>query len=174
MTGISRSHWRQRLLSPTARSIYQLLKVLLVAVFFWSGVQKGLAPQQFAEVVAAYGLLPTLLIVPAALLLIVAEIITAIGLIFEGRGSLALITLMLLLFLAVLGYGIVLGLDIDCGCFGPNDPEHLAFHDLREAFIRDLCLLCACGYLYCWRFINGLAPGAWFRPGLRPVKFQED
>ena len=45
-------------------------------------------------------------------------------------------------------------LDIDCGCFGPNDPEAVAFHDLRGAFYRDLLLMLLIAYLYLWRFAN--------------------
>jgi hypothetical protein len=44
---------------------------------------------------------------------------------------------MLLLFIGVLSYGLYAGLDIDCGCFGPEDPEHLAFSGLRTALLRD-------------------------------------
>ncbi len=157
------------------RWLYHALRLLMVIVFLWSGISKGLAPQQFAEVVAAYGLLPATMIVPVAISLIILEIAAAIGLLLEIRGSLTATTIMMVLFLAVLGYGIYLGLDIDCGCFGPNDPEHIAFHDLRGAFIRDIFLLLACGYLYCWRYFNRLAPHSWLRPGLQPViTFQED
>ncbi len=161
-------------LSVITRSIYHTLRYLLIAVFLWSGISKAMAPQQFAEVVAAYGLLPENVTVPVALFLIAAEIIAAAGLCLEIRGSLGAITSMILVFLVILGYGIYLGLDIDCGCFGPDDPEGLAFHDLRGAFIRDIGLLCACGYLYCWRFLNRLAPAPWFHTGLRPVTLQED
>ena len=41
------------------------------------------------------------------------------------------------LFMAILGYGISMGLDVDCGCFGPEDPESKAFHGLRAALYRD-------------------------------------
>jgi len=63
-----------------------------------------------------------------------------------------------LLFIAVLIFGIHLGLDIDCGCFGPNDPEAEAFHDLRGALMRDFLLLLAVGYQYFWRHINNFKP----------------
>ena len=158
-----------------AKCLYHALRIMLAGVFLWSGISKGLAPGQFAEVVAAYGLLPPAIIVPVALWLIVVEIAAALGLLLETRGSLTVITLMMVLFLMVLGYGIYLGLDIDCGCFGPDDPEHIAFHNLRGAFVRDVFLLLACSYLYCWRYFKRLTPRAWLRPGLQPViTFQED
>ena len=144
-----------------AKGLYHVLRIILIGVFLWSGITKALHPLQFAEIVAAYGLLPEALALLAAISLIALEIIAAIGLLFEKRGALAWISLMMILFLAVLSYGIYLGLDIDCGCFGPNDPEAVAFHDLRGAFQRDLLLILAIGYLYLWRFINHLTPYPW-------------
>ena len=151
--------------SPPGRGIYQLLRLLLTGVFFWSGLSKALAPQDFATTIAAYGLLPENLITGAAVLLIALELIAAGGLLLEKRGALLLLTLQLLVFMAVLGYGIRLGLDIDCGCFGPNDPEAAAFHDLRGALLRDCGFLSAIAYLYAWRFQNRLRPVPWLRTG---------
>jgi hypothetical protein len=69
------------------------------------------------------------------------EVIAGIGLLFDIRGSLALITGLLVLFMVVLGYGIWMGLDVDCGCFGPEDPEAEAFHGLRLSLFRDLVMM---------------------------------
>jgi uncharacterized membrane protein len=146
---------------PIAHFTYHSLRVLIVVIFLWSGVSKAFQPLQFATTIEAYGLLPDILALPAALTLILVEIIAAIGLLFEKWGSLTAITLMMLLFLTVLGYGIFLGLDIDCGCFGPNDPEAIAFHDLRGALVRDLWLMLAIIYLYLFRFMTRLTPNSW-------------
>ena len=154
---------------PLFRTIYHSLRLLLVGVFLWSGISKALAPGQFADVVGAYGLLPGALVTPAALLLILLELVAAGGLLLEKRGALTLISLMMVLFVLVLGYGIALGLDIDCGCFGPGDPEAEAFHDLPGALQRDLWLMLACSYLYCWRFFNRPALNPWFSSGHKPA-----
>ncbi|NOQ40877.1 MAG: DoxX family protein [Desulfuromusa sp.] len=142
---------------------------MLVTIFFWSGVSKALQPLLFAGIVGAYGLLPDSLIVPVALSLIGAEIIAALGLLLEKHGALTAITLMMLIFMGALSYGIYLGLDIDCGCFGPNDPEAEAFHNLRGALFRDLWLMLAIIYLYLWRYINRLTPKPWLRSRNRQV-----
>ena len=146
-----------------AQILYHGLRLMLVTIFLWSGIAKFLHPNQFAATVEAYGLLPDVLIVPIAVSLIFAEIIAAVGLLFEKRGALTLITLMMILFLAVLSYGIYLGLDVDCGCFGPDDPEAEAFHDLRGALLRDLLLMLAIGYLYLWRINNRLTTHLWLK-----------
>jgi len=89
---------------------------------------------------------------PIAIALPVLEIIVAIGLIFDMRGSLAVITGLLALFILILGYGIWLGLDIDCGCFGFEDPESRAYNGLRSSLYRDLAMMTVIFFLYFWRF----------------------
>lgn len=67
--------------------------------------------------------------------------------------GLTVIFSLLLLFIGVLAYGLWLGLDIDCGCFGKNESEHKFFSNLRVAFIRDLFLL-PVAYLYWQGWLN--------------------
>lgn len=142
--------------SRSAEILYLLGRSLLAVVFLWSGLTKLSSPSQFAETIGAYGLLPEFLNLPAAIFLIIAELAVGFGLWIEKKGALTAMTLLMLLFIGVLGYGIVLGLDVDCGCFGPDDPEALAFHDLRSALFRDLWLLLVIFYLYLWRFGNAV------------------
>lgn len=111
---------------------------LVAAVFLYAGVPKIADPVLFSRIIDAYGLLPDLFLLPVAVLLPVAELAAAILLLGGRREGVWLAAAMLLLFIAVLSYGIYSGLDIDCGCFGPEDPEHLAFSGLRTALLRDL------------------------------------
>ena len=135
-----------------------MLRWGLGSVFFYSGVSKLMAPQTFSVLIEAYGLLPEVLLMPAALILSTVELIASLGLLADIRGSLGTIAGMLVLFVAILGYGIGMGLDVDCGCFGPDDPEAEAFHGLRTALYRDLFMLAAVGFLYSWRRIRNIRP----------------
>lgn len=112
----------------------------LAGVFLWAGIPKLFTPNAFAQVIGAYGLLPDPLILPAAIFLPVVEVAIAVGLLAKRRWCLLAAAVLLALFIAVLCYGIFLGLDIDCGCFGPEDPEHQAFAGLRLALGRDILL----------------------------------
>jgi hypothetical protein len=82
---------------------------------------------------------------------IALEVAGGIGLIWEIEGSLAVIAGLLVLFVAILGYGIRMGLDVDCGCFSADDPEAQAFHGLRPSLYRDLAMLAGIGFMYGWR-----------------------
>ncbi len=143
---------------PLLAWIYRLLRWLLGVVFIYSGATKLLAPQIFAVLIEAYGIVPERLLMPISVILPILEVIAGIGLLLDIRGSLAVITLLLLLFAAVLGYGIGMGLDVDCGCFGTEDPEFEAFHGLRPALYRDMAMLTAVAFLYGWRRCRRVRP----------------
>jgi uncharacterized membrane protein YphA (DoxX/SURF4 family) len=137
---------------------YALVRIGLAMSFLVAGVIKILDPMTFAVTINAFGILPGPLVLPVAYLLPVLEILGAAALIFDIRGSLGLITLMILMFIVVLGYGLHMGLDIDCGCYGPGDPEGEAFAGIRAALWRDLVMLGCATLLYVWRKMLGVRP----------------
>ena len=142
---------------------YRLVRLAIAVIFLWSGVTKIFDPGSFAVIIDAYGLLPETWIMPVAIALPVLELIAGVGLLFDASGSLTLTTGLLLLFIAILGYGVFLGLDVDCGCFGPEDPEATAFHSLRIALYRDLLIMAGIAYLYGWRLFRAVTPIRWTR-----------
>lgn len=137
---------------------YTLARVGLATSFLVAGAFKIQDPMTFALTVDAFGILPDFLIMPTAICLPLFEIIGALALIFDIRGSLGLITLMILVFITVLGYGLHMGLDIDCGCYGPGDPEGEAFAGIRQALWRDMVMLGCAAFLYAWRKMLGICP----------------
>ncbi len=110
-------------------------------IFIFAAVPKLLNVQQFAATIDAYRILTPALILPTAIILPVVEIVLAVGLLFNGWKSKVGSAALLLLFIMLLSYSISVGLDIDCGCFGPEDPEYSAFHGLRTALWRDVVML---------------------------------
>lgn len=128
-----------------------VIRLGIGSVFFYAGIIKVFNPNDFAVVIAGYGLLPELMIFPVAVALPILELIAAVGLIFRARGSLTALFVMLVGFIAVLSYGILLGLDVDCGCFSSTDPE-AAYKGLKHALYRDLLLLVGMSYLFLHEF----------------------
>ena len=137
---------------------YRTIRLILSAVFFWSGVSKLFSPESFAVIIEAYGLIPASWVMPVSIGLPALEVLLAVGLLVDIRGTLAGTAGLLAVFIAILGYGIHMGLDVDCGCFGPEDPEAEAFHGLRSALYRDLVMAAGIGYLYLWRFVRSGGP----------------
>ena len=141
-----------------SNTMYRFGRWILGIVFLYSGVSKLIDPQSFAVIIDAFGLVPEMLIDPLAIGLPALEILLAFGLILDIRGSLTLTTILMALFMAILGYAIHMGLDIDCGCFGPDDPEAEAFPGLRFALCRDGVIMMGIIYLFIWRWRNSVKP----------------
>lgn len=138
--------------------LYRLCRWTLGGIYIFAGGTKLLEPEIFAVLIDAYGIVPEGLLMPVAIGLPFLEVIAGFGLLFDIRGSLALITGLLVLFMMVLGYGIWMGLDVDCGCFGPEDPEAEAFHGLRLSLFRDLVMVIGVIFIYGWRRYRAIRP----------------
>ena len=142
----------------TMELLYRLCRWTLGGIFIYAGSTKLLEPEIFAVLIEAYGIVPEALLMPVAIGLPVLEVMAGFGLLFDIRGSLGLITGLLVIFMLVLSYGIWLGLDVDCGCFGPEDPEAEAFHGLRLSLFRDLVMMAGVIYIYVWRRYRAIHP----------------
>ncbi len=128
--------------------LYHCLRLSLAGIFIYAGFVKLLDPRAFAHAIAQYELVSEGLLPLVAVSLPALELLAGLGLIFEVRGSLSLIAILLLIFLAILGYAVWQNLDIDCGCFTLDELD--AQHNVITAFRRDLVMLVATLYLY-WR-----------------------
>lgn len=144
----------------TMDRIYQFCRWALGIIFIYAGGTKLPEPEIFTVLIEAYGIVPDALLMPVAIGLPLLEVIAGIGILFELRGSLALITGLLVLFIAILGYGIRMGLDVDCGCFGPGDPEAEAFHGLRLSLFRDFFMMALVIFLYGRRRYRAIRPAS--------------
>jgi uncharacterized membrane protein YphA (DoxX/SURF4 family) len=123
----------------TSPVLYRVVRLGLAILFIYAGVTKLLDPKAFARIISAYGIVPETLLPVVAVGLPLLETLAGIALLLDIRGSLAVISGLLGLFISILGFGILKDLNVDCGCFGT---EELAQQDsLRQAFYRDLALI---------------------------------
>lgn len=123
----------------------------LALIFLYAGIPKLISWYDFALIVNSYSILPENLAIPAAIFIATIEVVAAIALLCGRQEGLWGIAGLMLLFIGVLSYAIWLGLDIDCGCFGPEDPEHRAFSGIRTALYRDFLLCIPVLYLFWYR-----------------------
>jgi len=122
------------------------IRGILAFLFVYGGGLKLLDPRAFAATLSHYDILPEVLLPIVAVGLPALEVAAGTALLFHVRGSLEAITGLLILFVLVLGWGILNDLNVDCGCFGPEEIE--GRQSLRQAFIRDLFLIGAASVLY--------------------------
>jgi uncharacterized membrane protein YphA (DoxX/SURF4 family) len=138
--------------------LYHFLRLGLAGIFIYAGCIKLLDPRAFAHAIAQYDLIPETLLPLVAVGLPALELLAGLGLIFEVRGSLAIIAVLLLIFLLVLGYAVWHNLDIDCGCFTIDELE--AQHSVKIALWRDLIMIGATLFLY-WRRRSNAPQSLW-------------
>lgn len=124
----------------------KICRFAVVIVLFAAALPKLFNISDFAAIINAYEMLPPFAVQPMAVFLPVFEIFLAIGLVINIRASKFLTIFLLLFFIAILSFAIFQGLDIDCGCFGPEDPEHRAFQGLRIAILRDVVMIVLLSY----------------------------
>lgn len=122
----------------SGRISYHLCRLLLGGVFIWAGAVKALDVATFAGQVAAYQLLPYAWNYAVAATLPYVELLAGALLVGNLRVKSATLLTALLngVFIVVLLSVLARGLDVDCGCFGPD-----AGTTPLQALGRDLLLL---------------------------------
>jgi len=132
--------------------LYLLIRVIIGSVFIYAGFIKLIDPKAFAKAISQFDVVPEFLLAPLAIGLPALEFFAGLGLIFNIRGSLQVIFNLLIVFILVLGYGIFNDLDIDCGCFGPEEIN--ARESLKQVLFRDLLMVMAVCYIYIYKRIK--------------------
>lgn len=117
----------------------------LALLFLYSGAIKLFRLPQFAQTVGDFGIVLDSFVQPTALMVCVIELGIAYALFQQKTWSMLATAILILGFLGVLSYGLAIGLDIECGCFGSGYKLKL-----REQLVVDLMLLpwCACGHFF--------------------------
>jgi uncharacterized membrane protein YphA (DoxX/SURF4 family) len=131
----------------TNRWLQPGLRLVIGAIFVYAGVLKLIAPEQFADNIASFQILPNALVNIAALGLPVSEILAGVMMVVGWRSqSATLFTLILaVIFALALGQALARGLTVDCGCFGSGKPSMLK---MWLSLGRDCLLLAGCALVY--------------------------
>src|SRR4030043_1909943 len=135
----------------------RLVRFSLGSIFIYAGFSKLLRPKTFARVLSECDLIPEGLLAPVSIGLPALEFLAGLGLIFAIRGSLSIIFGVLITFVIVLWYGILNNLNIDCGCFSPEEIKGYA--SLQHALYRDIVMIAAAIYLYVSHLVSGNTTG---------------
>jgi uncharacterized membrane protein YphA (DoxX/SURF4 family) len=101
---------------------YWIGRLILGAIFIYAAILKFGSPQDFADGIAAYQLLPYSLINLLAMGLPLFELVCGLLVLtgfFLRVGILGILT-MLVLFTAALAITLLRGLSVNCGCFGAH------------------------------------------------------
>lgn len=123
---------------------WSLLRMILGAIFIYASVDKIINPDQFADAIANYKLVPKNLVNFFALLLPWVEVTIGIFLIFGVYEwlSLTIFNALMFVFMAAIAISLARGLNITCGCFtsDPNAEKITWLTMLRDSSILVLSL----------------------------------
>jgi uncharacterized membrane protein YphA (DoxX/SURF4 family) len=124
------------MLKETIFNKYFLLaiRILIGFVFLFAAVFKIADTNTFAQSINNYKLLPDILINLTAIILPWIELSTALLLIFgiSVKENAAIISGLLIVFIAAIFISLLRGLDIECGCFGTVDGSKIGLQKLLE------------------------------------------
>jgi uncharacterized membrane protein YphA (DoxX/SURF4 family) len=126
------------------------VQIALGAVFLASAIPKLVDPPAFAHMIYNYRLLPGTLVNALALVMPWIELLVGILLVLGAwRREAALVAaLLLVVFLGAIGWNLLRGHAIDCGCFDVRSagktPEQL-LADMKWVMLRDVGLLLLAG-----------------------------
>ncbi|MDX9802396.1 MAG: MauE/DoxX family redox-associated membrane protein [Spirochaetia bacterium] len=118
-------------------------RVLLGVVFIYAGVSKILNPDQFAQGVMNYRIVPPVSVNLFAIVLPWLELVSGIFLLvgFLSGGSIVIITVLMAIFSGAIASALLRGLDISCGCFSSNGAYTITiFYLIRDLFLFGLAL----------------------------------
>lgn len=123
-------------------------RVVLGGVFVWASWDKILDPMGFAQAIANYRIVPSVLGNPAALIMPWIELVCGSCMILNRwtRGSALIATLLLVVFMGALGVNIYRGVDIDCGCFTLDEkaPGNMWLFMARDAVFLVIAVAVMC------------------------------
>ena len=142
-------------------------RLIFAAAFVLAGIGKMADAAGFTAVISHYQILPVKMIYGAALILPAVELVGGLALFCDVlvKGTLVVLNILMVVFLAAMGLAMVRGLDVTCGCFGGAGQAVN-----RQTLTRDAVLLVV-GLIAAWgAFRRGSAPDPWQGSALHPPK----
>lgn len=102
-----------------------LLRLILALIFLIAAIEKLKSPEDFALSIDAYGVFPDGIINFLTIFIPWLELFISFGLIFQFklRANLYLYLFLMSAFTLIVAYAMIIGLDIECGCFGENSEK---------------------------------------------------
>lgn len=136
---------RHRILTIFAR-------LILGGIFVFASVGKILHPEEFAQAIYNYQILPDVFINLTAIVLPWLELVLGSFLIIGlwVPGTVVLSNLLLMTFIGALLFNITRGLDIGCGCFSSTTESTMNIWTV----LRDISFLIPAGYLFYVTFLS--------------------
>jgi len=109
-------------------------RIILGFIFVFAAVSKAAEPESFAQAISNYKLLPDFVINISAIVLPWIELSAGLLLLFgiSVKENSAILSGLLIIFIAAIFISLLRGLDIDCGCYGTVDGSKVGLIKILE------------------------------------------
>lgn len=156
----------QQLIKPYLPLAALVCRFALGIIFLYAGIEKIIAPREFALAIYNYQILPDSVINTVALVLPWLEVILAAGLIagIYVRGASLISAVLFFIFATALTINLIRGLDISCGCFGAASGNINWLYLVRDTSLLTMSVV-VLFFDHGWRYFSSL-------PGKRHPSFR--
>lgn len=116
---------------------YHIFRIILGIVFIYASADKIAHPQEFAQAVFNYQVLPDYLVNGTAIFLPWLELLLGLCLLgnFWMNGASLVAAMLMLLFMTLILFNLIRGLDVACGCFSATAEESMDSLTLFRDFL---------------------------------------
>lgn len=145
------------------------VQLALGVIFIAAALPKIIDPPSFAHMIYNYRILPAGLINISSLVMPWIELVCGLALVLGmwRKAALAIITILLVTFIAAISFNLARGNAIDCGCFDvslANRTVEQRLGDMRLVILRDAGMLLLCAQLW-WAWRAAVPAAVAGRPG---------
>lgn len=116
--------------------LLNLIRIVLGVIFVYAGIPKILRPDEFADAINNYRILPFFLVNIFAICLPYVELLFGLFLIlgFRIKSASFGILILMFVFIAAIISALIRGIDINCGCFGTSN-EIISYKEIIRDFL---------------------------------------
>jgi len=121
------------------KTVYHALRIIISVIFIYAGIDKIFHPQGFAEAIFSHQILPDELINLTAVVLPWTELLLGLCLLFNiwAVGASVLAAGLMSLFISIITFNLIRGLDVGCGCFSTSATDTMNI----LTWLRDISIL---------------------------------
>ena len=115
-------------------------RVFIGLIFIIAGMEKIIAPEEFAISISNYKILPDFSLNIFAIIIPWIEVVTGLFMMFniQSKENSFIVLNLYILFTVMIIIAVLRGLDIDCGCFGTNDGQQVGLIKIIENLLQIL------------------------------------
>ena len=135
-----------REITNIVRALLLLPRLAIGAFFIYAGAAKAFHPNEFADTIEHFRLIPVAAVLPLARFIALMECVAGAALMLGllTRGAAFVIGILSIIFALAIESALLRHLDIDCGCMGAHSSPISSMHLLLNIIVSGFCAILTC------------------------------